>query len=536
MSATLSEQVESLKQQTDLLRESAGKLVGQDLTNYNIGNIASAIEGVTPEPEEEEGYVRPSWYPNVEDILNNAPEIVKDGVTYTPCVGALYLANEVTTTFYKTANTSSSSAVNYFNGTGCEAYIFSDVVQNDISNANETTLEVGDTISHKWNELFNVVNPDPSDGTNDAVRWAIWYRATPITTYPRLLIFNNISILELFGYKSLFSSSSFEGYSSAIPKSPIRYLKLFSDFKFSGNLSSRSGGGFLEGYRFLEEIIIDCDISVSTYYSSQYGNQFYLLPCLKKIEFNGSFTGIPQKNFLSGNGRLASLKLPDGLTSLPDNFLSSCRLKEFIVPSTVKHFYGSGQFANSQIMTISFPSGIDNFPSSYSWNNVESIVMPNSVTESGVVYFYPATKIVVLSDGLHALSLTNSSGVTEYLKIPQSVERISDSGYVLSNIKFVELYNDFDISGIHFYNSSSSAINIVKPLQWLKDLCGWLKDRTGETANTMVLGTANLANANQIFLTFDPDNKRNITWVDEGTEGAISITDFITNQLNWTLS
>lgn len=153
MSATLSEQVESLKQQTDLLRESAGKLVGQDLTNYNIGNIASAIDGVTPEPEEEEGYVRPSWYPNVEEILNNAPVIVKDGKTYTPCVGALYLANEVTTAFYKVGKTSNSdiTAVNFFNSTGCDAYIFGDVVQNNISNANETTLEVGTEISHKWN-------------------------------------------------------------------------------------------------------------------------------------------------------------------------------------------------------------------------------------------------------------------------------------------------------------------------------------------------------------------------------------------------
>ena len=96
MSATLSEQVESLKQQTDLLRASAGKLVGQDLTNYNIGNIANAIDGVTPEPEEEEGYVRPSWYPNVEEILNNAPVIVKDGKTYTPCVGALCINNTLT--------------------------------------------------------------------------------------------------------------------------------------------------------------------------------------------------------------------------------------------------------------------------------------------------------------------------------------------------------------------------------------------------------------------------------------------------------
>ena len=271
MSATLSEQVESLKQQTDLLRASAGKLVGQDLTNYNIGNIASAIDGVTPEPEEEEGYVRPSWYPNVEEILNNAPVIVKDGKTYTPCVGALYLANEVTTAFYKAGNTSDKTAVNYYNSTGCDAYIFGDVVQNDIANANETTLEVGTEISHKWNETFNISNPDPLDTTGDAVRWAIWYSsntAATVTPY----IHGNWSLVELFIKNLVFHDNSLSAMPSYSAKCPIKYLKIFNSARWVSFMASKSSGTGVLGYLpLIEEIIMDCELAFNLSYNSSVG-------------------------------------------------------------------------------------------------------------------------------------------------------------------------------------------------------------------------------------------------------------------------
>ena len=535
MSATLSEQVESLKQQTDLLRASAGKLVGQDLTNYNIGNIASAIDGVTPEPEEAEGYVRPSWYPNVEEILNNAPVIVKDGKTYTPCVGALYLANEVTTAFYKAGNTSTSTAVNYYNCTGCDAYIFGDVVQNNIANANETTLEVGTEINHKWNEALNITNPDPLDTTGDAVRWAIWYSsntAAIVTPY----IHGNWSLVELFIKNLVFNNDSFRAASSVPPKCPIKYLKIFNSAKWVSYMTSVSGDGVLSDLPLIEEIIMDCDLAFQPSYSTQYGNQFSSLYNLKKIEFNGGVKGTPQYYFLSACNSLSSIKFPQGMKSIPNSFLSNSQIKSIVVPDTVEEIRSYAFSASTEhIIFNSSLAKIEGLSSSL--NNLKEIIIPDNVTQAGSIYIGRSVKKFVIGLGLTALTLYPTQYITlDYLKIPLNITSISDSYGVLSMIRYVELYDNFDISGTKFYQSSSTYSTLCKPLQWLKDLCGWLKDRTGETANTMVLGTANLANANQIFLTFDPNNKRNITWVDEGTEGAISITEFITNQLNWTLS
>ena len=535
MSATLSEQVESLKQQTDLLRASAGKLVGQDLTNYNIGNIASAIDGVTPAPEQEEGYVRPSWYPNVEEILNNAPVIVKDGKTYTPCVGALYLANEVTTAFYKDGS-STTTAVNYYNCTGCDAYIFGDVVQNNIANANETTLEVGTQISHKWNETFNISNPDPLDTTGDAVRWAIWYSsntAARVTPY----INGNWSLVELFIKNLVFSDNSFATNSNVIPKCPIKYLKIFNSAKWQSYMTSKSSEyGVFSKLKLIEEIIMDCELAFQSSYDTQYGYQFSSLYNLKKIEFNGGVKGTPQYYFLSGCNSLSSIKFPQGMKLIPTYFLSSSQIKSIVVPDTVKEIRNYA-FSN-RTEHIIFNSSLEKIGVlSSNLSNLKEIIIPDKVAQAEEISIGKSIKKFVIGSGLTSLKLSPSQNVTlDYLKIPSNIVSISDSNGVLSMIRYVELYDNIDISGMKFYQTSNSYSTLCKPLQWLKDLCGWLKDRTGETANTMVLGTLNLANANQIFLTFDPNNKRNITWVDEGTEGAISITDFITNQLNWTLS
>ena len=536
MSATLSEQVESLKQQTDLLRASAGKLVGQDLTNYNIGNIASAIDGVTPEPEEEEGYVRPSWYPNVEEILNNAPVIVKDGKTYTPCVGALYLANEVTTAFYKAGNTSTSTAVNYYNSTGCDAYIFGDAVQNNIANANETTLEVGTEISHKWNETFNISNPDPLDTTGDAVRWAIWYSsntAAAVTPY----IHGNWSLVELFIKNLVFHNESFSSMPSSSVKCPIKYLKIFNSAKWTSFMNSKSSGSGVLGYLpLIEEIIMDCELAFNLSLNSSIGYQFSNLTALKKIEFNGGIKGTPQYYFLSDCYKLSSIKLPQGMNSIPHSFLRNSQIRNLVLPDTIKEI-GSYAFSD-RTEHIIFSSSLEKIGSlSSSLSNLKEIIIPDSVVQVEEISIGRSVKKFVIGSGLTSLKLSPSKYITlDYLKIPSNIVSISDSNGALSMIKYVELYENFDISGMKFYQGTSSYSTLCKTLQWLKDLCGWLKDRTGETANTMVLGTANLANANKIFLTFDPNNKRNITWVDEGTEGAISITDFITNQLNWTLS
>lgn len=520
MSATLSEQVESLKQQTDLLRASAGKLVGQDLTNYNIGNIASAIDGVTPEPEEEEGYVRPSWYPNVEDILNNAPVIVKDGVTYTPCVGALCINNTLTFECSPTL-------------TGADAYVFGDVVQNDIANANETSLEVGTTISHKWNEAFDITNPDPLNDTY-AVRWVIYYYTNPLGT--NHVHDSNNSLVEII-VKGLAISRSFmtskndsERYSFA----ELRFLKFSADCKYNSTM----GVKFLYGNTRIEEVQIFCPISFAvSSYTTVNSNYFLGSSVVKKVTL-GVISGTadnfcnyttrlvyfycaPESELtfrdgtFSNSGRLRTVYLPNKIGALGNGFMANCSsLQYLIIPQlTTPTVLSSGLSSLTSLRSFIVPNGVTTIGSILNYASMlESVIIPSSVTS------------------LKGFLLSSSYNLRE-IHIPSSVtEMTTNSSTLFAYIPYVGLFNDFDISSINFTGQ------VPKTLQWLKDLCGWLKDRTGETANTMVLGTANLANANQIFLTFDPENKRNITWVDEGTEGAISITEFITNQLNWTLS
>lgn len=520
MNATLSEQVESLKQQTDLLRASAGKLVGQDLTNYNIGNIASAIDGVTPAPKEEEGYVRPSWYPNVEEILNNAPVIVKDGVTYTPCVGALCINNTLTFECSPTL-------------TGADAYIFGDVVQNNIANANEMTLEVNTTISHKWNEAFDITNPDPLNNTY-AVRWVIYYYTNPLGT--NHVHDSNNSLVEII-VKGLAISRGFMTHSSdyrAYTFNELRFLKFYSNCKYNSSVAT----GFLRDSKKLEEVQIFCPL-LFVLSNSTYSNSSYFLngSSVKKVTL-GTISGsastfcynvprliyfycAPESEFNFGNDcfsactDLITMYLPNNIGSIGAKFMESCQsLQKVVIPSLAGMTRLSNVFNSCfRLRRFIIPDGIlsvsDILSNSYS---LEQLLLPSSVTS------------------LKGFYLSNSHKIHE-IHIPSSVtEMTTGSSSLFAYIPYVGLFNDFDISSINFTGQ------VPKTIQWLKDLCGWLKDRTGETANTMVLGTANLANANQIFLTFDPNNKRNITWVDEGTEGAISITDFITNQLNWTLS
>ena len=130
-------------------------------------------------------------------------------------------------------------------------------------------------------------------------------------------------------------------------------------------------------------------------------------------------------------------------------------------------------------------------------------------------------------------SMFNSSTKLKFVKLPSTLKSIKmNSVSFFPYVEYFEMFNDFDISGLHFQGRTT------KQAKWFKDLCVWLKDKTGDTANTMIIGTNNLTIANNIYLTFNPNNKRDITFdgVTAETEGAMSVVEFITENLNWTLS
>ena len=91
------------------------------------------------------------------------------------------------------------------------------------------------------------------------------------------------------------------------------------------------------------------------------------------------------------------------------------------------------------------------------------------------------------------------------------------------------MYDDFDISGWRLSNCYFS-------IECLKGICGWLKDKTGETANTMILGEQNINNLSNIYCVYDSETKQITDWVDSGTDSAISGLEYITTVKNWTIS
>jgi hypothetical protein len=118
------------------------------------------------------------------------------------------------------------------------------------------------------------------------------------------------------------------------------------------------------------------------------------------------------------------------------------------------------------------------------------------------------------------------------MNLPQSVVTANTTTNNITNsCRYVELYANFDMA----WNFSSNT-NQFKSIQWLKDLCVWLKDNTGLTAKTLTLGTGNMANMNNLYLTYDSSDINNITWVDSSTPGAITATAYCTQVKNWTLS
>ena len=172
--------------------------------------------------------------------------------------------------------------------------------------------------------------------------------------------------------------------------------------------------------------------------------------------------------------------MPQGIDSLPNSFLYNSQIRNFVLPDTVKEIHDNA-LGSSSIEHIVFNSSLEKIGIlSYSLSNLKEIIIPDSVVQADTIYIGRSVQKFIIGSGLTSLTLGASQYITlDYLKIPSNIISISDSYGVLSMIRYVELYDNFDISGMKFYQTGSTYSTLCKPLQWLKDLCGWLKDRTG---------------------------------------------------------
>lgn len=165
----------------------------------------------------------------------------------------------------------------------------------------------------------------------------------------------------------------------------------------------------------------------------------------------GAFTG---RNSSYGSA-VESVKLPDGITKIPDNLFNQClNLKSVTIPDSVTEI-GTSAFVNCRNLTsITIPNNVTKIGEwAFSSSSIESITIPDSVTEIGSGAFaYCSINNITLSKNLKKIgsqAFCGSSNLKE-LTLPDSVESIAEDAFESFNaditykgeIYFPELYEE----------------------------------------------------------------------------------------------
>ena len=465
--------VDNIREQTNSLRKALNMITGENYSKASIETCSQAIKKYV-DPSKESFYSRPDHYPLIKEIINNAPILEKDGIEYYPGYICIERALRPETYFFKNSVSDSSSPA-YDRHTGGDAVLCSDICEN-IENASSEMLEIGEEIIHKWDP-----SKDFRADKKDGVRWFIVYTKNKDTIVTAEMMIS-VNIIE--SVTKYISIKSPDQYSY-----DIKYLEFQPE-----TLLQWTTWGFSSLYSLQKAIFNSRSATNSSpYYALQYAYSLEYLKLGDGVKTCGSVFG-------RYTTRIRYLQLSNSLSSLGGGFLRNSGIKELIIPEGVKSIWGASILSDAcSLERLILPAGLETIGSSISsGNSAESVSF----------------------SGLHSL---------KYLKLPETLKKIVFYPSTFGSVKYFELWDNFDIDGVCFSQCE-------KLPEWLKDLCIWLCDKTGEEPNSILLGSKNIALANSIYLTFDPENKRDITWVSKETEGAINIVQFITEQLNWTLS
>lgn len=524
---------------------------------------------------------RPKWYPNTKEILNTAPEITVDGTVYYPLYIMLITATKVSNLFAKAGTPK----------LGADAYLFSDLYDE----TSETKgLIVGTSVTHIWDETKDI--KDPTDLKSEAVRWCIAYGKSKSVTWffsDRDNSTNHIDITEIITGDC---TVGMNGYQSGdiTYQSFLEYL-CFQDSTTITSISSSGTAYKISNNDNLKSVILPNSLKKIYNSSTSYPNYgvFASCPSLNYIK-------LPDEDFTikcllaQSCTALRKLKLPKNTKVEYANFLNALNSLEELDLSNVTSFKGNtftlgnynyslkkivlGDNKNSILVSVPYAYNLTDvevnkfsgLSSAYAFKG-DIIVESSSISVSGcpnvtgvtcnggftvcnviscdaVKYVtinttatgtltgglsgLPNLEVVNISEGITGLQITTSttSKPLRYFKLPTTITIGYTSANICQNALYVELWNDFDLS----YNFGDN--NYKKSIEWLKDLCVWVKDNRGVTAKTLTLGSKIKTQLQAMYLTYDADTVNNITWVDSTTEGAINAAEYLTNVKNWTIS
>ncbi len=462
-----------------------------------------------------EGYVRPSGVPNGEEIISNAPIIENGGVNYYPIYYICNMDSLVSESFTKTGTGVS---------TGADAFVFSD---------EPSTLYVGDTI-----HTFNTAN-DYATSENWKCRYIIAYAtednknaANGITVN----LYNYKAIFEFIGsqYLKLSNTSALSGQSGSETSTDInlRYVNLINSSFYNDEISISyfcsycvgmisislpsvtiiSGAGFCQYCYSLKSLYIPnlATISGGSFCKSCYSLESLYIPNLATI--SGAL-------FCNSCYSLKSLSLPSVTTTSGSDFCTSCSSLESLYIPNLATISGA-LFCNScySLKSLSLPSVTTTSGNNFCIGcySLESLSMPNLTTISGTGFCSSCSSLKSLSLPLlttisatnfcyscyriKSLDIPSITSITggfcykchgmEYYNFPSTITSVTQSdASMLSSTQFIGLPNNFNIDAVNFTGATGYSKSIV----WFTHLATQLKDNSGGTVHTMVLGSANIA-------------------------------------------
>lgn len=456
-------------------------------------------------------YQRPEWYPNADDIINSAPKITYEDDTYYPYM--LIFMRE----YQEEINTDASNYFTADTGSYTLGIIFNDTFYNDnygFSLMGKSSNGGASYIYHKFDTTKDIVNPN---NDKERLRWAIIYYKKETNGYSSHIYpsIKGFMAEEIYYFTHIDDTYSGSYNQSCYVVYGLQYIKLCESL--NKNFVLNYNGYLYSGNSTLKQFDIDgfkdsCIISDGSPTGAMY---YQFMNLVVNISDN-----LPNDKYVKwsycGWRKDSILNLKKQKTSSSSTILTNSKCEKII--------------------------GLDYFLSeknSLSTNSLSScyylkeLEIPSNITSisnsCGMLY---SLEKLILHEGLTTISASfDNTFSLKRVDLPSTLTSTLTTN-LFQYCTYIGLWNDFDRSSWNFTGSTYT----VKESQWFKDLCVWLRDRTGLSANTIIVGSLNIAVMQRLWLTYDSEDKNNITWVEEGTDGAITCLEYITNVKNWTVS